>query len=77
MLTRKTFAERVGVHMTTVRRWEALGIVTPTRETVLGIPTMVYTEADVVFGKALTQVLAEQPGLLSLTEAAEVVRGQR
>ncbi len=39
--------------------------------------TMVYTEADVEFGKALTQVLAEQPGQLSLTEAAAAVRGQR
>ena len=74
VLTRRTFAERVGIHMTTVRRWEAVGLVVPTRETVLGIPTLVFTEADVDFGKALARTLAERPGQLSLTEAADIAR---
>jgi hypothetical protein len=74
VLTRRLFAERVGIHRTTVRRWEALGIITPTPESVLGIPTLVFTEADVEFGKALAQVLASRPGELTLHQAAELVR---
>ncbi len=46
----------------------------PTRETVLGIPTLVFTEADVDLGKALARTLAERPGQLSLTEAADIAR---
>jgi hypothetical protein len=74
VLTRRVFAERVGVHPTTVRRWEALGIITPRRESVLGIPTLTFTEADVEFGKALAQILASRPGELTLHQAAEIVR---
>lgn len=72
-LTRRVFAERVGIHMTTVRRWEALGVVTPTRQAVLGIPTLIFTEADVEFGMALAQLLKKRPGELSLEQAARLV----
>lgn len=73
-LTRRVFAERVGIHMTTVRRWEALGVVAPKREPVLGIPTLIFTEADVEFGKALAQLLKDRHGELSLHQAADLVR---
>ncbi len=73
VLTRRVFAERVGIHMTTVRRWEAHGIVVPTREDVLGIPTLIFTEADVEFGKALAQLLKKRLGELSLEQAARLV----
>lgn len=73
-LTRRVFAERVGIHMTTVRRWEALGVVTPRRDAVLGIPTLIFTEADVEFGKALAQLLDERRGELTLPQAADLVR---
>jgi len=76
-LTRRVFAKRVGIHPTTVRRWEALGIVTPKRETVLGIPTLTFTEADVEFGKALIRILAARPGELTLHQAADLVRRAR
>jgi hypothetical protein len=74
VLTRRVFAERVGIHMTTVRRWEALGVVAPKREPVLGIPTLIFTEADVAFGKALAQLVRDRPGELSLHQAADIVR---
>ena len=73
-LTRRVFVERVGIHPTTLRRWESQGIVEPKLAKVLGIPTMIYTEADVVFAKALVGVLAGRPGQLSVRQAAEIVR---
>jgi hypothetical protein len=48
--------------------------VEPKLAKVLGIPTMIYTEADVVFAKALVGVLAGRPGQLSVRQAAEIVR---
>lgn len=74
VLTRRAFAERVGIHLTTVRRWEAFGIIKPRRESVLGIPTLIFTEADAEFGKALAEILAARPGELTLHQAAELVR---
>ncbi len=74
VLTRRAFAKRVGIHMTTVRRWEALGIVAPTRRDVLGIPTLIFDESDVEFGKALAKLVGERPGELSLHQAADIVR---
>ncbi len=74
VLTRRVFAERVGVHLTTVRRWEAHGIVEPALVPILGIPTLIFTEDDVMFAKALLRTLTERPGELSLRQAAEIVR---
>lgn len=74
VLTRRVFAGRVGIHMTTVRRWEAHGIIVPTREDVLGIPTLIFNESDVEFGKALAQLVRDRPGELSLHQAADIVR---
>jgi len=76
-LTRRVFAERIGIHATTLKRWEKQGIVEPKLQTVLGIPTMVYTSADVVFAKALMEVLAANSGLISVRDAAQVVHKNR
>lgn len=76
VITRRAFADRVGIHATTLRRWETDGIVTPDLVPVLGIRTMVFTETDVAFGRAVKQRLEERPGRLSVREAAAQVREQ-
>lgn len=73
-LTRRVFAERVGIHATTLRRWEKQRIIEPQLSIVLGSPTMIYTEADVAFGQALVRVLAQHRGQLSVLQAAQIVR---
>jgi len=73
-LTRRVFAERLGIHATTLKRWEKQRIVEPQMSAVLGIPTMIYTEADVAFAEALVRVLAQHRGQLSVLQAAQIVR---
>ena len=51
VLIRRRYAERVGIHATTLRRWESAGVVSPTRTEILGIPTLVYTDDDVEIGR--------------------------
>lgn len=75
-LTRRVFAERVGVHLTTVRRWEALAIVTPKRQTVLNIPTLIFDEADVQVGRAVVELLRDHRGTMTLQQASEIVKRQ-
>jgi hypothetical protein len=73
-LTRRRFAELVGISPTTVRRWELAGIVRPRREAILGSPTWVFDPADVEFGRRLISLLRRRSGELALEEAAEIVR---
>lgn len=75
-ITRKTFANRLGMHTTTVRRWEALGIVHPQQKEVLGIPTMVFSEKDVERGRAIVALLGAHQGTMSLKQAALVIDEQ-
>jgi hypothetical protein len=74
-LTRRRYAELVGVSVTTVRRWERVGVVVPHTRVVLNSPTTVFEPEDVDFGRRLAAVIRARPGELSLTEAAAVVRG--
>lgn len=74
VITRRAFADQVGIHATTLKRWESDGIVKPDLVPVLGIPTMVFMEADVALGRAVKQRLDEQPGMLSVRQAAALVR---
>lgn len=76
-LTRRRFAELVGVNPTTVRRWELAGIVSPRREEILGSPTWVFDPDDVEFGRRLIALLRLRSGELDLSEAAEIVRRRR
>lgn len=76
VLTRRRYCELVGIHATTLRRWEAAGVVTPTLETVMRIPTNVFDRKDVAFGCRLVEMLSEQSGRLSLAHAAAVLREQ-
>jgi transcriptional regulator with XRE-family HTH domain len=73
-LTRRRFAELVGISPTTVRRWELAGVVRPRREEILGSPTRVFEPADVEFGRRLISLLRRRSGELALEEAAEIVR---
>jgi hypothetical protein len=77
VLTRRVFAERVGIHITTVRRWEALGVVTPRLEAVRGIPTKIFAPDDVALGRQIVAIMQQQPGELSLTDAASIARDRR
>lgn len=77
MITRKAYCERVGIHPTTLRRWEQAGIVTPTRQAVRNILTYVFSADDVRFGRRLAKHLAEHPGSVSLVEAAHAVARRR
>jgi hypothetical protein len=75
VITRRVFSERVGIHLSTVRRWESMGVVEPILREVRGIPTMVFSEDDVSFGLKVVRLLKANPGTISLTEAAESVAG--
>jgi hypothetical protein len=75
-LTRKRYAELVGINITTVRRWEMAGVVTPKQEVILGSPTYVFDRGDVDFGRRLIDLLRERPGELSVGAAAELVRSR-
>jgi len=74
VLTRRRFCELVGIHKTTLRRWEAAGVVRPEMQSVLSIRTAVFPEADVTIGREIVRLLAENSGRLSLKEAAEIAR---
>lgn len=74
VLTRRRFAELVGISTTTVRRWEKAGVVAPRLEVVLGSPTKVFQPADVEFGRRLAALIRRHPGEFSLTHAADRVR---
>jgi hypothetical protein len=73
-LTRQRFAERVGVNVATVRRWELAGAVSPRIEVILGSPTHVFDDADVEFGRNLIAVLRARSGEVSIKEAAAMLR---
>ena len=48
----------------------------PTATAILGIPTRVYTEADVEIGRRVVQLLAEHAGVMSLAQAADAARAE-
>jgi transcriptional regulator with XRE-family HTH domain len=73
-ITRKRFAELVGIHVTTLRRWESSGVVTPAATDIVGIRTLVYTEEDVALGREIVDLLAKNPGTMSLVQAAAAAR---
>jgi DNA-binding transcriptional MerR regulator len=76
VLTRKRFCERVGIHETTLRRWETMGVVKPSMRPVLGIRTAVFEEEDVLLGRRVAKLLRDNPGKLSLREAARRARAR-
>jgi hypothetical protein len=76
-LTRRRYCEIVGIHETTLRRWEKTGLVKPTVQTILNSPTMIFAAEEVSFGKRLVELLRRRAGTISLVEAAEIVRQQR
>ncbi len=73
-ITRKRFAALVGIHVTTVKRWESAGIVKPRMQEIIGIPTLVFRDTDVEFGRRVVARLREHPGELTLARAAELAR---
>src|SRR4051812_28042269 len=75
-LTRKRFCELVGIHLSTLRRWEQAGVVKPTLRRILNIPTWIFAPDDVDFGRQLIKLLRDRPGELALGEAAAAVRAR-
>lgn len=73
-LTRRRYCELVGIHATTLRRWESAGVVTPRLETIMKIPTFVFERDDVAFGRRLVMLLSERSGTISVGEAAAQLR---
>lgn len=69
-ITRRRYCALVGIHPTTLRRWEQAGVVRGKREAILGIPTTTFTEVDVDFGRRLVGALRARPGEVSLEQAA-------
>ncbi len=72
VITRKRFSELVGIHRSTLKRWEAAKVVQPEMRAIRGIRTAVFSEADVEFGRRLAAVVREQLGTLTLQEAARI-----
>jgi DNA-binding transcriptional MerR regulator len=73
-LTRKRYCELVGIHASTLARWERLGVVQPEMAEVLGIPTRIFSPEQVEFGKRLRVLLHERHGTISVKDAAALVR---
>lgn len=74
-VTRRRYCILVSIHATTLRRWERAGVVRPRKKPILGIPTWVFTDDDVMLGRRVKALLDEKSGTLSATEAAARVRG--
>ena len=74
-VTRRRYCGLVGIHATTLRRWERAGVVRPRKEPILGILTWVFSDEDVQLGRAVKALLDERSGTLSAIEAADLIRG--
>lgn len=74
VMTRRRYCETVGIHPTTLRRWESEGILAPSSTRVMNLRTNVFSSEDVAFGKKLIALLRKRPGELSLAQAAELIR---
>lgn len=72
-ITRRRYAELVGIHATTLQKWERHGVVKPRLATILNSPTRVFTNEDVEFGKKLIALLRQRPGELSVKDAARKI----
>jgi hypothetical protein len=70
-ITRRRYCELVGVHPTTLRKWEKRGLVQPELAAVMNSPTRVFTDADVEWGRALIALLRARPGEMSVEDAAK------
>lgn len=75
-MTRKRYCELVGIHRTTLKRWERVGVVVPVMESVIGIRTATFTPDDVAVGRLAAQLLEENRGVLSLEDAFQRARRQ-
>jgi hypothetical protein len=71
-ITRRVYCELVGIHASTLAKWEKRGVVRPQMEVILNSPTRVFTLEDVELGRAVVEVLRESPGVHSVSEAAEL-----
>ena len=71
VITRRRYCELVGIHPTTLRKWERRGLVQPQLSRVMNSPTRVFTDADVQWGRKLIALLRSEPGGLSVDEAAK------
>ncbi len=69
-LTRRRLCALVGIHPTTLRRWERTGLLNPRTEVILGSPTVIFSEADLDLARSIKRMLAESPGTLSAAQAA-------
>jgi transcriptional regulator with XRE-family HTH domain len=73
-LTRKRICEELGIHAQTLKKWEAEGVVRPKMRSIGGIPTAVFVEDDVAFGRGVLKLLRSHPGTMSLKSAAAQLR---
>lgn len=74
VITRRRYCELVGIHATTLKKWEKLGVLKPALVPVLNSPTRVFTDDDVEFGKRLLGQLRSHAGLISVEQAAQEVQ---
>lgn len=74
-VTRKKFCEEVGIHASTLKRWEKAGAVNPQVETVLGSPTVVFESSDLERGRRIAKLLKDNLGEMSLRRAVAIVDG--
>jgi DNA-binding transcriptional MerR regulator len=72
---REGYCEQVGIHLSTISRWVAEGVLIPERVGLHG--KQLFTEEDVKFGRALIYKLKERRGEYSLAQIVEIVRGER
>ena len=73
-ITRRRYCELVGIHATTLKKWERERVVEPELIEILNSPTRVFTQADVRFGRRLIKLLKAHPGEFSVADAAARAR---
>ena len=76
-ITRRRLCRLVGIHPSTLRRWENIGVIAPKMKPIMGTITAVFIDEDVEFARALAKTLQANPGQLSVPEAARLIRSSR
>lgn len=74
-LDRAAFAERVGITVSTLSRWVAEGVVTPTRVRRSSYWAQAFSPTDVPKARAVRKTQIRFKGQLTLRQAVEIVEG--
>jgi hypothetical protein len=73
-ITRRRYCQLVGIHSTTLSKWEKRGILRPEMALIMNSPTRVFAPEDVELGRRIIGLLRENPGRYAVDDAARIAR---